>query len=232
MGSPPWMPLYVGDFVADTMHLSATETGIYIRLLLHCWQHKTLPRDDRKLALIAHCDTRLWHRHKETVLQFFDLVNASTMQHSRVSTELLRSEEISNKRKEAAKQKHSKCSANALQMHTQSQSQSHKKEESILSPKPNGSDKKKISYSEEFEQFWQSYPDRRNNSKQAAFLEWLKLGPADRAAAAASLAAFSDYCRKHSDYRVIHCERYLKHRRFETQHESEPRARDGRFWIP
>jgi uncharacterized protein YdaU (DUF1376 family) len=122
--SKPWMPLYIGDFIADTMHLSATETGIYIRLLMHCWQQGSIPRDDRKLALISHCDVRLWHQYRETVLRFFDVVDASTMTNKRVSTERLRAEKISNERKGAALQKHSRCKAIAVQMHTQSQSQS------------------------------------------------------------------------------------------------------------
>jgi uncharacterized protein YdaU (DUF1376 family) len=112
-----YMPLFIGDFLADTMHLSATETGIYIRLLWHCWQHGSIPRDRRKLALISHLDPRLWHQYEATVLQFFDIVDASTMHNKRVSTELHRYEEISNKRKAAALQKHSKCDANAVQMH-------------------------------------------------------------------------------------------------------------------
>lgn len=115
------MPFYVGDFLADTMHLSAIETGIYVRLLLHCWQHKTIPTDNKKLSLIAHCDPRLWHQYRETVLAFFDIVDASTMQHKRVSAELHRSEEISSKRKAAALQKHSKSSPIAEQLHTQLQ---------------------------------------------------------------------------------------------------------------
>lgn len=118
------MPFYVGDFLADTMHLGAVETGIYVRLIMHCWQHGSIPLDDRKLALIGHCDSRLWHQYRETVLQFFDVVDAATAQHKRVSTELHRCQEISNKRKAAALQKHSNSSANAVQMHTQSQSHS------------------------------------------------------------------------------------------------------------
>src|SRR5262245_22143710 len=102
MTSKPWMPLYIGDFIADTMHLSATETGIYIRLLMHCWQHGTIPRDDRKLALISHCDPRLWHQYWETVLRFFDVADGSTLTNKRVSTERLRAEKISNERKGAA----------------------------------------------------------------------------------------------------------------------------------
>lgn len=111
----PWMPLYVGDFIADTMHLGATETGIYIRLIFHCWQHGTIPTDIRKVCLISHCDTRLWHQYAETVLQFFDVVDASTMHHKRVTSERLRTEELSNKRKSAALQKHSNSSAIAQQ---------------------------------------------------------------------------------------------------------------------
>lgn len=125
----PWMPFYVGDFLADTMHLGATETGIYIRLIMHCWQHGTIPLDDRRLAIITHCDTRLWHQYKKTVLQFFDVVDASTAHHKRVSTELRRSLEISSKRKASALLKHSISSALAVQMqpHTRArQSQSHK----------------------------------------------------------------------------------------------------------
>ena len=127
----PWMPLYVGDFIADTMHLSATETGIYIRLIMHCWMHEgRIPTDDGQLARISHCDSRLWRQYKTKVLGFFCAVDASTMQHRRVSTELLRCEEISNKRKASAKQMLSKRQANAEQLLTQSQSQSQRKKES------------------------------------------------------------------------------------------------------
>lgn len=127
--SRPWMPLYVGDFLADTAHLSATETGIYMRLIMHCWQHGTIPKDDKTLARISHCDARVWRQYRETVLQFFDLVNDVSMHHKRVTHELHRSEEISNKRKDAALQKHSKSSPNAEQLQTHarasSQPQSH-----------------------------------------------------------------------------------------------------------
>jgi uncharacterized protein YdaU (DUF1376 family) len=104
----PVFPLFSGDFLADTMHLNATEIGIYVLLLLHCWQHGTIPRQDRRLSLIARCDNRTWHFHRETVLQFFDIVDGSTLQHRRVTQEIHRCQEISNKRKAAALQKHSK----------------------------------------------------------------------------------------------------------------------------
>ena len=128
----PWMPLNVGDFVADTQHLGATETGIYIRLIMHCWQHGTIPRDERQLALISHCDTRLWHQYR-TVLQFFDVVDASTMHHKRVSAELLRCQEIFNKRSGAAQQMHTKCKSFAGVLHDDLHTHSHSHSQSLKS---------------------------------------------------------------------------------------------------
>ena len=131
--SRAWMPLYIGDFLADTMHLGATERGIYISLIMHAWQHDgTIPLDDRKLAKISGCDSRLWHLYRTTALQFFEIVQPqcstvepSTAQHLRVVKELRRSDEISSKRKAAAEQMLSKRAANAQHLHTQSPSQSH-----------------------------------------------------------------------------------------------------------
>lgn len=81
--------------------------------------------------------------------------------------------------------------------------------------------RKAIIYDLSFENFWKTYPDKRNNSKPAAFKEWQKLTDDDREAATKSLGAFAEYCRKTPDYRVVHCERYLRDRRFETW-ASEP----------
>lgn len=114
----PWMPLYISEFISETASLTATETGIYIRLLAHCWQHKTIPNDDRKLAVISHCSPRLWRRHKKAVLQLFVPIDVHFFGHIEVSKRIRRYEEISNKRKVAAEQMHNLKDANALQMHT------------------------------------------------------------------------------------------------------------------
>jgi uncharacterized protein YdaU (DUF1376 family) len=123
MNAPPWMPLYIKDFIVDTMHLGATETGIYIRLIMHCWQHGSIPPDDRKLALIGHCGSRLWNKHKAVIITFFETSADGSMYQKRTLHELRRSEEISNKRK-----------ASALQKHTQphSRSEEEKKESKVL----------------------------------------------------------------------------------------------------
>jgi uncharacterized protein YdaU (DUF1376 family) len=101
--SRAWMPLYIGDFTADTMHLNATETGIYIRLIMHCWQHGSIPYDERQLALIAHVSPRLWNRHRGTIMPFFDVDQSGPrLVNNRVALERLRYDEKRNKNKAGA----------------------------------------------------------------------------------------------------------------------------------
>lgn len=131
--SKAWMPLFIGDYERKTADLSAHEFGIYTRLIMWAWDHQgTIPRDVVKLANITRCERRLWWRFGAPIVaRFFDIVDASTMQQERVVTELHKAQELSNKRKAAALQKHSNSSANAEQMPTQSQSQSKREEEEV-----------------------------------------------------------------------------------------------------
>src|SRR6516164_4706992 len=103
--SRAWMPLYIGDFTADTMHLNATETGIYIRLIMHCWQHGSIPYDEHKLALIAHINPKLWHQYRGTIMPFFEIESSQSgpcYRHNRVALERLRYDEKRNKNKAGA----------------------------------------------------------------------------------------------------------------------------------
>ena len=52
-----FLPLYTGDYLRDTQHLSCSEHGIFLKFLMHCWdQRGPLPRDERKLHGI--CNAR------------------------------------------------------------------------------------------------------------------------------------------------------------------------------
>jgi uncharacterized protein YdaU (DUF1376 family) len=117
------MPLYVADYLADTAHLDATASGAYLHLIMHYWQNGGLPDDDRQLARIAKVSSHNWKKLCPVIRKFFH----DGWKHKRVEEELLRADEISGKRSEAAKAGHERrranVGANAQQKQTQSQSQ-------------------------------------------------------------------------------------------------------------
>lgn len=122
------MPLYIADYRADTAHLSASEHGAYLLLIMHYWTTGALPDDDRQLARIACMTTAQWKNARTTVRAFFH----DDWRHKRIDAELARAAEISSKRRASAEQRHSKrnasappiAGANAEQMHTHARASS------------------------------------------------------------------------------------------------------------
>lgn len=61
MSAPPYMKLYVGDYVADTMSLTTREHGAYMLLLMSMWRAGgKLPVNDAKFAQITKTTPREW----------------------------------------------------------------------------------------------------------------------------------------------------------------------------
>lgn len=89
-----WMPLNVGDYLADTGHLSTTQHGAYLLLLMHYWRKRELPTDDKQLAAIAKLPLRIWLDMRETIQAFF----FEGWRHKRVEAELQKRMEVSEKR--------------------------------------------------------------------------------------------------------------------------------------
>ena len=58
----PWMPLYVGDYLGDTGHLTTAQHGAYLLLMMHYWRKGELPDDDRQLSKITKLPLRTWAR--------------------------------------------------------------------------------------------------------------------------------------------------------------------------
>lgn len=82
--SRPWMPLYVADYLADTGHLSATEHGAYLLLIMHYWSNGSLPTDDVKLARIARLPANEWQEYRDAIAAFF----TADWRHTRIDAEL------------------------------------------------------------------------------------------------------------------------------------------------
>jgi uncharacterized protein YdaU (DUF1376 family) len=89
-----WMPLYVGDYLADTGHLTTTQHGAYLLLMMHYWRKRELPADDKQLAAIAKLPLRIWLDSKETLQAFF----YDGWNHKRIDAELEKRTAISEKR--------------------------------------------------------------------------------------------------------------------------------------
>ena len=81
--SAPWMPLYCADFMADTSHLNAAETGAYIMLIMHYWRVGCLPPDDRGRQRVSRMSIKEWTTHRARLAAFFD----ADWKHGRIEKE-------------------------------------------------------------------------------------------------------------------------------------------------
>jgi uncharacterized protein YdaU (DUF1376 family) len=75
------MPFYVGDYLADTTHMTTLEHGAYLLLLSTMWRAGgSLPADDAKLSRFARLTPAQWDRIKGTILSFFDMEDGEITQ--------------------------------------------------------------------------------------------------------------------------------------------------------
>jgi uncharacterized protein YdaU (DUF1376 family) len=73
MAEFPAMPLWTDAYLADTSHLTTTEHGAYLLLLMVAWRthDKRLPDDDKKLAKYARVTPGQWARLRPVLQEFF-----------------------------------------------------------------------------------------------------------------------------------------------------------------
>lgn len=102
--SPPWMPLYIADYRADTSHLSAAEHGGYLLLIMHYWQKGGLPSEDKQLARIACMTPTQWKAAKKTIAKLFQ----DGWRHKRIDEELAHAADVIQKRKAAVEEREKK----------------------------------------------------------------------------------------------------------------------------
>jgi len=118
----PWIPFYVGDYLAKTGHLTTEQHGAYFLLILHYWANGGLPKDETQLMAIAKMEAGKWYSNRVAIAIFYQ----KDWRHPRIDEELNKSKNISEKRALAglkgAWSKHGVLSGNVWQMPPQSQS--------------------------------------------------------------------------------------------------------------
>ena len=88
MATLPYMQFYVGDYLADTSHLSTTEHGAYLLLIFAYWRNGgPLPNDDERLARIAGLSLSEWEVAANTIKAFF-IVEGVELIHNRIEKDL------------------------------------------------------------------------------------------------------------------------------------------------
>ena len=65
--------MYIGDYLADTMHLSTEQHGAYLLLLFHLWRRGILQDDDVVLAQITGLPIRAWSICRVVLAEFFEI---------------------------------------------------------------------------------------------------------------------------------------------------------------
>jgi len=125
MSTRPWMPLYVGDYRADTNHLSAAQHGAYLLLIMHYWQHGRLPEDDEQLSRVACMSVAEWRKNRPVIRAFF----RDGWRHDRIDREISEACDRYDRRANAGKKgnevRWNRRNAIALGSQSQSQPQSH-----------------------------------------------------------------------------------------------------------
>lgn len=101
-----WMPLYIGDYLAATTHLSATESGGYLHLLMHQWKNGKLPDNSESLRRIARIEIDAWSNAWAMLESFFDHAQGFPVQ---MRLEEIRAEWLH--KKESATEKAEKAAA-------------------------------------------------------------------------------------------------------------------------
>src|ERR1700730_18272561 len=83
------MPVFIGDYLADTMHLSTEQHGAYLLLLFHLWRRGTLQDDDGALAQITGLSKNGWSQARQVLSEFLEIHDGLWRQ-GRVERERLR----------------------------------------------------------------------------------------------------------------------------------------------
>ena len=123
-----YLPLFTGDYLRDTRHLTPLRHGVYLLSLMHCWDSSgPMPLDEQDCAGICNCRSSDEIDALRYVLGRYFVKMEDGWYNKRMMMEIERSNVISGKRSGAAHKRWearqaiiAMHDANAMQMHSKS----------------------------------------------------------------------------------------------------------------
>ena len=119
-----YLPLFTGDYLRDTRHLTPLRHGVYLLALMHCWDSKgPMPLDEQECSGICNCRSADEVEALRYILGRYFVKMEDGHYNTRMQKEVERSEAISTVRADAGRrganermQRFRKTQANAKQM--------------------------------------------------------------------------------------------------------------------
>ena len=177
--------MWIGAYLADTMHLTTLQHGAYFLLLIAYWRERAaLPDDDDQLRSITKLERSEWRATRPVLAKFFK-VDAGVWWHKRVEHEIAVAEARSKKAAEkASKAAQARWGASPEQSTSNAPSIPQALPKKVLeecpTPSPTSSpSSKKISKAspshpspEGFAEFWLAWPKNDRKQDKAKCLEY------------------------------------------------------------
>jgi uncharacterized protein YdaU (DUF1376 family) len=97
-----WM-IYGGDYLRDTMHLSAEQHGMYFLMLNHYYSTgEPLPNDEEVLARVSRVSVDAWLRNRNVILKFFTQDVDGRWRNKRADEEIAKRQRLSGRASKGA----------------------------------------------------------------------------------------------------------------------------------
>lgn len=213
MSNRAWMPLHIADYLADTGHLTATEHGAYLLLIMHYWQNGCLPQNERVIARIAKLTQDQWEESRDILAMLF----GPGWTHKRIDAELSKADEIIEKRRAAAEARYAKGKkqsddANAMHVQNKCSDTGALPTTSDLSSFHSDQIEKETRERDEFSNWFSSWPSAASDDDDDAFAAWSELSDADRSEAVSKSAAYVEAAKGGGRTAICSAAKYLRKR--------------------
>ena len=139
-----YMPIFTGDYLRDTRHLSPLRHGVYLLALMHCWDSKgPMPLDEQEAAGICNCRSSDEIEALRYILGRYFIKMDDGHYNKRMSEEVAKTERLSGAFREAglksAEARRAKARGASTKVEPTFNQPSSKVEPRLVSPSPSPS---------------------------------------------------------------------------------------------